>query len=76
MASFEPQNPQGNFQQCAQSSAQQQGGQERQDWLDKGIEDAGQKAGVNISNQNADKAGDFVDKEFDKKEGFNLPGVH
>ncbi|KAI0079133.1 hypothetical protein K474DRAFT_1705817 [Panus rudis PR-1116 ss-1] len=52
------------------------GGQERQDWLDKGIQGAGEKAGVNISNQNADKAGDFANKEVKNKEGFNLPGVH
>ncbi|KAI0718408.1 hypothetical protein C8T65DRAFT_638980 [Cerioporus squamosus] len=58
-----------------QSGQQQQGG-EKQDWLDKGIESAGDKAGVNISNQNADKAGDFANKEIKNKEGFNLPGVH
>ncbi|RDX46450.1 hypothetical protein K466DRAFT_595685 [Polyporus arcularius HHB13444] len=57
------------------TSGQQQGG-EKQDWLDKGIESAGEKAGVNISNQNADKAGDFANKEVKSKEGFNLPGVH
>ncbi|TBU21774.1 hypothetical protein BD309DRAFT_1021453 [Dichomitus squalens] len=57
-----------------QQSAPQQGG-ERQDWLDKGIEGAGKKAGVNVSNQNADKAGDFANKELRQKEGFGLPGV-
>ncbi|KAI8970633.1 hypothetical protein BD414DRAFT_470427 [Trametes punicea] len=46
----------------------QQGG-EKADWLDKGIEDAGQKAGVNVSQKNADEAGDFANKEFKNKEG-------
>ncbi|KAI0674069.1 hypothetical protein C8Q78DRAFT_929232, partial [Trametes maxima] len=46
----------------------QQGG-ERADWLDKGIEAAGDKAGVNISQKNADTAGDFANKEFKQKEG-------
>ncbi|KAI0327715.1 hypothetical protein GY45DRAFT_1327256 [Cubamyces sp. BRFM 1775] len=57
------------------SQGGQQGG-EKPDWLDKGIEDAGEKAGVNISQKNADTAGDFANKEFEKKEGFGLPGVH
>ncbi|KAI0763958.1 hypothetical protein BD413DRAFT_483204, partial [Trametes elegans] len=46
----------------------QQGG-ERADWLDKGIQSAGDKAGVNISQKNADTAGDFANKEFKQKEG-------
>ncbi|KAH9896593.1 hypothetical protein C8Q73DRAFT_686140 [Cubamyces lactineus] len=56
-----------------------QGGQqagEKPDWLDKGIQDAGDKAGVNVSQKNADTAGDFANKELEKKEGFGLPGVH
>ncbi|KAH9855577.1 hypothetical protein C2E23DRAFT_882958 [Lenzites betulinus] len=52
----------------------QQGG-EKADWLDKGIESLGNKAGVNISQKNADTAGDFANKEMKQKEGFNLPGV-
>jgi len=48
---------------------------EKEDWLDKGITGAGQKFGVNISESNADKAGDFANKEVKNKEGFNLPGV-
>ncbi|KAI0368567.1 hypothetical protein BV20DRAFT_969175 [Pilatotrama ljubarskyi] len=61
----------------AQFSGQggQQGG-EKPDWMDKGIEAAGQKAGVNVSQKNADTAGDFANKEFKQKEGFGLPGVH
>ncbi|KAI0682734.1 hypothetical protein BC835DRAFT_1298187 [Cytidiella melzeri] len=53
------------------SSAGMGGGQtgEKQDWLDKGIEMAGKKAGVNVSDANADKAGDFANKEFQQKEG-------
>ncbi|OSD07709.1 hypothetical protein PYCCODRAFT_1473395 [Trametes coccinea BRFM310] len=66
-------NNQGNDAQMNQGG--QQGG-EKADWLDKGIEDAGKHEGVNISQQNADKAGDFANKEFEKKEGFGLPGVH
>ncbi|RPD65191.1 hypothetical protein L226DRAFT_567521 [Lentinus tigrinus ALCF2SS1-7] len=62
--------------QFGQSGQQQQAGGEKQDWLDKGVESAGDKAGVDISNQNADKAGDFANKEFKQKEGFGLPGVH
>lgn len=30
------------------TSGQQQQGGEKQDWLDKGVQDAGEKAGVNI----------------------------
>ncbi|KAI0339340.1 hypothetical protein BDW22DRAFT_1400583 [Trametopsis cervina] len=52
-----------------------QTGAEKQDWLDKGIEWAGKKAGVNVSDQNADKAGDFMNKEFNQYEGRKLPGV-
>jgi len=54
--------------------SQQQSG-EKQDWLDKGIEAAGQKAGFNVSNANADKIGDFANKQFDERAGRNLPGV-
>ncbi|GJE93899.1 hypothetical protein PsYK624_100640 [Phanerochaete sordida] len=54
---------------------QQQQPAEKQDWLDKGIEFAGKKAGVNISDANADKAGDFMNKEFNQYEGRGLPGV-
>lgn len=53
---------------------QQQSG-EKKDWLDKGIEFAGKKAGVNVSDANADKAGDFMNKEFNQYEGRSLPGV-
>ncbi|KAK7689404.1 hypothetical protein QCA50_007196 [Cerrena zonata] len=54
----------------AQTSANQGGqSQEKQDWLDKGIQGAGREAGVNVSNQNADKIGDFANKQVDKKEG-------
>ncbi|KAI0778001.1 hypothetical protein BC629DRAFT_1736179 [Irpex lacteus] len=49
--------------------------QEKKDWLDKGIEFAGKKAGFNVSDKNADKVGDFANKEFTKEEGRGLPGV-
>ncbi|TBU40391.1 hypothetical protein BD309DRAFT_870347 [Dichomitus squalens] len=42
---------------------------EKQDWLDKSLETAGKKFGVNISDANADKIGDFVNKEFQSKAG-------
>ncbi|KAJ3481022.1 hypothetical protein NLI96_g7944 [Meripilus lineatus] len=54
----------------SQAQAGAQGAQaEKQDWLDKGISMAGKKFGVNVSQENADKAGDFVNKEFNKREG-------
>ncbi|EMD36229.1 hypothetical protein CERSUDRAFT_95573 [Gelatoporia subvermispora B] len=62
-----------------QQQQQQQQGQsqpaEKQDWLDKGIEWASQKAGYNMSDQNADKIGDFMNKEAKQYEGRNIPGV-
>lgn len=50
MSSFETQNTTGNSQQLGQQGGTTQGGQgqERQDWLDKGIQGAGKEAGVNI----------------------------
>ncbi|OJT06463.1 hypothetical protein TRAPUB_2738 [Trametes pubescens] len=65
----------GNNQGGNNAQGGQQGG-EKADWLDKGIEAAGDKAGVNISQKNADTAGDFANKEIKQKEGFNLPGVN
>ncbi|KAH9949691.1 hypothetical protein B0H21DRAFT_726892 [Amylocystis lapponica] len=68
----------GQQQQSGQPQAQgqtQDQAQEKQDWLDKGIEFLGKKAGVNVSNQNADKAGDYMNKEFQQREGRGLPGV-
>ncbi|KAH9941262.1 uncharacterized protein BXZ73DRAFT_98480 [Epithele typhae] len=49
---------------------------EKKDWLDKGIAAAGKKLGVNVSDRNADKVGDFANNQFSKKEGHGLPGVH
>jgi len=51
-------------------------GQGQQDWLDKGIESAGQKAGFNVSNQQADSVGDFINKEAKQYLGRNVPGVN
>ncbi|KAI0746498.1 hypothetical protein C8Q80DRAFT_1271390 [Daedaleopsis nitida] len=48
---------------------------EKKDWLDKGIAAIGNKMGVNISDKNADAAGDFANKEFRSKEGRGIPGV-
>ncbi|KAI0764837.1 hypothetical protein C8Q74DRAFT_1284260 [Fomes fomentarius] len=48
---------------------------EKKDWLDQGISAIGTKAGVNISDKNADAAGDFINKEFREKAGRSLPGV-
>ncbi|KZT63181.1 hypothetical protein DAEQUDRAFT_734112 [Daedalea quercina L-15889] len=63
-------------QQTAQGQNQNQSQTgEKQDWLDKGIEALGAKAGHNISNSQADSAGDFVNKEFNKYSGRSLPGV-
>ncbi|KAI0746493.1 hypothetical protein C8Q80DRAFT_1175344 [Daedaleopsis nitida] len=61
--------------QMGQSGQQQQPAGEQKDWLDKGISAAGQEVGVNVSDNNADKAGDFANKEFTNKEGYSLPGV-
>ncbi|EMD36230.1 hypothetical protein CERSUDRAFT_95574 [Gelatoporia subvermispora B] len=62
-----------------QSGGQQQQGQgqstEKQDWLDKGLQGASKKAGYNLSSQNADKVGDFANKEAKQHEGHNIPGV-
>ncbi|KAL1939356.1 hypothetical protein VTO73DRAFT_10159 [Trametes versicolor] len=66
----------GNNQQGGNNVQGGQQGGEKADWLDKGIEAAGDKAGVNISQKNADTAGDFANKEVKQKEGFNLPGVN
>ncbi|KAJ8475358.1 hypothetical protein ONZ51_g6596 [Trametes cubensis] len=57
-----------------QSQSQPSG--EKRDWLDKGIEAIGKKVGVNISDKNADTAGDFINKEVKEKAGRNLPGVY
>ncbi|KAI0070344.1 hypothetical protein K474DRAFT_1556611, partial [Panus rudis PR-1116 ss-1] len=55
----------GNSQQQNQAT----GTGEKQDWLDKGITMGAKKLGINVSEQNADKAGDFANKEFGKYEG-------
>jgi len=70
----------GQQQQGQQQQGQQQGAQgaqqpEKQDWLDKGVEWASKKAGYNISDQNADKIGDFANKEAQQYEGRSIPGV-
>ncbi|KAI0084980.1 hypothetical protein BDY19DRAFT_997216 [Irpex rosettiformis] len=49
--------------------------QEKQDWLDKGLESVGKKAGFNLSDANADKIGDFANKQFSERAGRKLPGV-
>ncbi|KAI0674078.1 hypothetical protein C8Q78DRAFT_1067227 [Trametes maxima] len=49
---------------------------EKQDWLDKGLESLGKKAGFTVSDKNADMAGDFINKEVKDKAGRNLPGVY
>jgi len=68
---------QGDATQDQGAAAQAPGGtaQEKQDWLDKGIQGGGKKFGFNVSQQNADKAGDFMNKAFNKESGRNLPGV-
>jgi len=48
---------------------------EKPDWLDKGITSVGKKLGFNVSQSNADKAGDFANKEAKQYGGRNLPGV-
>ncbi|KAL1939355.1 hypothetical protein VTO73DRAFT_10158 [Trametes versicolor] len=48
---------------------------EKKDWLDKGLESLGKKAGFNLSDKNADTAGDFLNKEVKERAGRNLPGV-
>ncbi|KAM5543729.1 hypothetical protein V8D89_002346 [Ganoderma adspersum] len=53
---------------------QQQAG-EKKDWLDKGMASMGKKVGVNVSDKNADTAGDFVNKQFTAKTGRGIPGV-
>ncbi|RDX46451.1 hypothetical protein K466DRAFT_582388 [Polyporus arcularius HHB13444] len=65
----------GNSQGNSQSSQTSQTG-EKQDWLDKGIESLGKKAGVNVSDKNADTAGDFFNKNIKEKFGRNIPGVN
>ncbi|EJF56976.1 hypothetical protein DICSQDRAFT_36429, partial [Dichomitus squalens LYAD-421 SS1] len=62
---------QGQSQNANQSQSGTGTGQtaEKQDWLDKSLETAGKKFGVNISDANADKIGDFVNKEFQSKAG-------
>ncbi|OBZ77839.1 hypothetical protein A0H81_01829 [Grifola frondosa] len=45
------------------ASQQAGAGGEKADWLDKGMQWAGKKAGMNISQKNADTAGDFMNKE-------------
>ncbi|KAH9838027.1 uncharacterized protein C8Q71DRAFT_857194 [Rhodofomes roseus] len=64
------QNQQGQGQQ-----GQGQQGAEKQDWLDKGIEALGNKVGHNVNDKQADSAGDFLNKQFNKYSGRNLPGV-
>ncbi|KAI0711646.1 hypothetical protein C8Q76DRAFT_797917 [Earliella scabrosa] len=54
---------------------QQRAGGEKKDWLDKGISAAGDKLGMHISDRNADRAGDYANNEFRKKQGHGLPGV-
>ncbi|KAI0634902.1 hypothetical protein C8Q77DRAFT_1156280 [Trametes polyzona] len=71
---FNNNNMQGGNKAQFGQSGQQSG--ERADWLDKGIEAAGDKAGMNISQKNADTAGDFANNEFEQKEDVGLPGVH
>ncbi|CAL1710796.1 unnamed protein product [Somion occarium] len=71
---------QGQSQNTSQGQSQGQGqgqgqGQEKADWLDKGITMVGKKFGMNVSEQNADKAGDFANKEAKQYGGRNLPGV-
>ncbi|KAI8970631.1 hypothetical protein BD414DRAFT_502057 [Trametes punicea] len=58
------------------NQSQSQTSSEKQDWLDKGIEAIGKKAGVNVSDKNADTAGDWINKEMNKETGRNLPGVY
>ncbi|KAI0634897.1 hypothetical protein C8Q77DRAFT_1054645 [Trametes polyzona] len=57
------------------SGNQQSSTGEKKDWLDKGIESLGKKAGVNISDKNADSAGDWINREVKERAGRNLPGV-
>ncbi|KAI0353333.1 hypothetical protein OH77DRAFT_1458393 [Trametes cingulata] len=57
-------------------SGQTQPTGEKQDWLDKGLEAVGKKAGVNVSDKNADTAGDFLNKEVKERFGRNIPGVN
>ncbi|OSD07708.1 hypothetical protein PYCCODRAFT_1401669 [Trametes coccinea BRFM310] len=66
----------GGYEGNQQSQQPQQSGTEKKDWLDKGIEAIGKKAGINISDKNADTAGDFINKEFDKETGRKLPSVY
>ncbi|EMD36190.1 hypothetical protein CERSUDRAFT_95538 [Gelatoporia subvermispora B] len=65
--------------QAPSNQQQQQQGQgqpaEKQDWLDKGLQGLSKKAGYNLSAQNADKIGDFANKEAKQYEGRNIPGV-
>lgn len=65
-------------QQGQQGQQNQQGQgqtQEKQDWLDKGLTMMGKKAGMNVSGQQADSAGDFINKEVNQHTGRKLPGV-
>ncbi|KAI0763959.1 hypothetical protein BD413DRAFT_616012 [Trametes elegans] len=57
-----------------QSQSQTSG--EKADWLDKGIEAIGKKAGFTVSDKNADTAGDWINKETKERFGRNLPGVN
>ncbi|KAI1798445.1 hypothetical protein LXA43DRAFT_31255 [Ganoderma leucocontextum] len=59
---------------AGEGQRQQQTG-EKQDWLDKGFESVGKKVGINVSDKNADTAGDFINKEFTSKAGRGIPGV-
>ncbi|THH32316.1 hypothetical protein EUX98_g1844 [Antrodiella citrinella] len=59
----------------AQMGNTQAGTGQKQDWLDKGITSVGKKLGFNVSESNADKAGDFMNKEAKQYGGHNLPGV-
>ncbi|KAI0916094.1 hypothetical protein AcV5_002939 [Taiwanofungus camphoratus] len=70
----------GNQNQGQQNQGQEQQqnpgqGQQQQNWLDKGVGYVGQKAGVNVTNQQEDEIGDFINKEAKQYGGRNLPGV-
>ncbi|PCH37102.1 hypothetical protein WOLCODRAFT_83725 [Wolfiporia cocos MD-104 SS10] len=47
----------------------------KQNWLDKGIESMGKKAGMNVGDAQADRAGDFINKEGQQYSGHNIPGL-
>ncbi|EPS98167.1 hypothetical protein FOMPIDRAFT_1127013 [Fomitopsis schrenkii] len=59
----------GNSQQSQGQQGQQGQAAEKQDWLDKGLGAMGKKAGYNMSNQQADSAGDFINKQVKQHAG-------